>query len=237
MANLRRLAANAALALTLAVSSSTARAQSFVTGHVPVIGSHGVYGGYHSSTAAEGYLRGYAGVIQARGMAATYLSQAAINFEAARRQYLENRLLQARYNQARAQARAQYKQRRHEEFVRRRGSRLERIANQKSKNSLGWPQAVAGNRYKPLRDDIEALIRLRDRLGTTGSGATASALKQATKELARQIIDDEQNNKISAQESQAVRRFVRRLYAQDSPSTLAETNSDLVTKLASTGRR
>ena len=235
MANLRRLAAHSALALTLAVSSSTAGAQSFVTGHVPVVGSHGVYGGYHSSTAAEGYLRGYAGVIQARGMAATYLSQAAINFEAARRQYLENRLLQARYNQARAQARAQYKQRRHEEFVRRRGSRLERIAKQKSKNSLGWPQAVAGNRYKPLRNEIEALIRLRDRLGTTGSGATA--LKQATKELARQIIDDEQNNKIGAQESQAVRRFVRGLYAQYSPSTLAETNSDSVTKLASTGRR
>ena len=50
------------------------------------------YGGWHASTAAEGYQRGMADLVRSQGMANLYDSMAAQNLEAARSQQLDNRL-------------------------------------------------------------------------------------------------------------------------------------------------
>lgn len=50
------------------------------------------YGGYHSSTAAEGYQRGMADLVRSQGMSNLFNSMAAQNLEAARSQELDNRL-------------------------------------------------------------------------------------------------------------------------------------------------
>src|SRR5262245_55227841 len=48
--------------------------------------------GYHSSTLEEGVQRGYADVVRSYGMANLLNSQAAGNFEQARKAYIENQL-------------------------------------------------------------------------------------------------------------------------------------------------
>ncbi|QGJ71164.1 Hypothetical protein PBC10988_28670 [Planctomycetales bacterium 10988] len=54
-------------------------------------GYYGGYGGYRASTAGEGYARGMASLIQSAGEANLLNSQAAINREAARSDYIDNR--------------------------------------------------------------------------------------------------------------------------------------------------
>ena len=49
-------------------------------------------GGYHASTAAEGFQRGMADVIRSTGAANMMNSEAMINVETARQQYISNRL-------------------------------------------------------------------------------------------------------------------------------------------------
>ncbi len=50
------------------------------------------YGGYHSSTVAEGYQRGFADVVRSAGIANLYNSQASLNYEDARSKDYDNRL-------------------------------------------------------------------------------------------------------------------------------------------------
>ncbi|MBX3412134.1 MAG: hypothetical protein KF708_05395 [Pirellulales bacterium] len=50
------------------------------------------YGGWHASTAAEGYQRGMADLVRSQGMANLFDSMAVQNLEAARSQELDNRL-------------------------------------------------------------------------------------------------------------------------------------------------
>ena len=57
---IKHIVLGAAVTLALLVSSSPTWAQSYyATGYTPYVHSgYGFYGGYHGSTAAEGYLRG-----------------------------------------------------------------------------------------------------------------------------------------------------------------------------------
>jgi hypothetical protein len=67
-------------------------------------GGYGGYGySYHASTAAEGYQRGFADVVRSAGIANLYNSEAAINYEQARKLDYDNRLkmTETYYNQRR----------------------------------------------------------------------------------------------------------------------------------------
>lgn len=77
---IRRASAFVAVALVLLAGRQEARAQ--VTWDP----------GYHSSTAAEGYQRGFADVVRAEGIANLWNSQAALNYEDARSKDYDNRL-------------------------------------------------------------------------------------------------------------------------------------------------
>src|SRR5262245_26341410 len=60
---------------------------------LPAVASAQYWGGdYHSSTLEEGMQRGHADVVRSYGMANLLNSQAAQNYEQARKDYLDNRL-------------------------------------------------------------------------------------------------------------------------------------------------
>lgn len=86
LASLTIVLASAAMALGQTIPGG-------VVGGVPIgVGVGGGYGWGHASTAAEGAARGYADVVRSQGMANLANSAAAINYEDARKSYLDNRL-------------------------------------------------------------------------------------------------------------------------------------------------
>src|SRR5687767_12610737 len=83
-----------ALALVAAIAPAAWGQSTYVTGGGPFVapGVGGFYGGgYHTSTAAEGFLRGHAAVIEARGIASLYYARALGEREVARSQHIDNR--------------------------------------------------------------------------------------------------------------------------------------------------
>ena len=209
--------------ITLAALVPTASAQSsYVTGYAPVggYGNGGYYGGgYHSSTAAEGYFRGLAALVEARGVASLYYAQALGQRELARAQYMENRRV---YQQNFADERAAFAERieRQREETIRRVERRKRLAAEKAAEreaaneiAIDWPAALTDPSYKPIREEIEALAKVRMELGLHAGESSELAIRHAIRELARQIVADEEADRLSEAQSQVVRPFVRGLAA------------------------
>ena len=74
------------LALMVALAAASAPSSGLARDYF-----YGYRGGYHASTAAEGYQRGMADIIRSRGQANLMNAQAAGYLEDARAKYLENR--------------------------------------------------------------------------------------------------------------------------------------------------
>ena len=117
---IKHIVLGTAVTLALLASSSPTWAQSYY-------GVYRGYRGYHASTGTEGYLRGRAALIQAQAQARFLYSQALRQREAARQQYLANRLAILRYYAQKQQFRAQRIARQRAELARRREVR-ERLA-------------------------------------------------------------------------------------------------------------
>ena len=183
---------------------------------------YGFYGGFHSSTLAEGYLRGRAEVIQARGVASLYYAQALREREEARSRYLDNRMASFRYHAERRELRAEEAASRREEQARRREvrQRLEAERNAANQAKILWPAELMAEQYASLRAEIEALLKLRSEMGENAGQATRLAIRHAIRQLARQVIEDERSARFSDEQSKVVRQFVRELAAKSTPSTL-----------------
>jgi hypothetical protein len=139
---------------------------------------YGGYGGGYSSTVEEGAQRGFADVVRSAGMANLMNSEAAKNYEDARKKYLENRMQATqtyfdmrRYNQ---QARAAE-----------RGTPLSteqyvRLARQQAPDRLSvsqldplsglisWPPSLRRDAYATDRAALEAMFKQRA-AGTAGN--------------------------------------------------------------------
>ena len=210
-----------AVTLALLVSSSPTWAQSYyVTGYTPYVRSgYGFYGGgYHASTAAEGYLRGRAALVRAQGQASLIHSQALRQREAARQQYLANRVAKLRYYAEKQKLRAERKQRQREELVRRREIREQLAAKRRAESSIDWPVALKAKRYDSLRTEIESLVLLRTKLGSKTNDATSIAIRHGIRELAKQVVQDEKARQLDDKQSQVVRTFVRNLASEHNPA-------------------
>jgi hypothetical protein len=171
------------------------------------------YGGYHSSTVVEGYLRGRAELIQARGIASLYYAQALREQEEARSLYLENRMANFRYHAERRELRADEVALRREQVARRRESRQRSQAERDAANGarIDWPAELMAKQYESIRTEIEALVKLRGELGENAGEATTLAIRHAVRELAKQVVDDERSDRWSEERSKVVRQFVREL--------------------------
>ena len=160
------------VALVVLISAGVAAAQ-YVPGGVPAGGGYGGgYGGYgygHASTAEEGVQRGYADILRSQGMANLLNSQAAQGFEAARKDYMANRMLATQ---------TYFEMRRYNTEARRaeRPSPLSmegyvRLAHQQAPAQLStsqldpltgminWPVPLQKNEYAELRKKVEGLYR------------------------------------------------------------------------------
>jgi hypothetical protein len=179
---------------------------------------YGFYGGYHPSTVVEGYLRGRAELIEARGIASLYYAQALREQEEARSRYLENRIANFRYHAERRELRAEEVAQRREALARRREARQQREAEHNAANQarIDWPAELSAERYEPIRTEIEALFKLRTELGNHAGEATRLAIRHAIRELAKQVVEDERSARLTEEQSKAVRQFVREL--ADEPS-------------------
>lgn len=174
-------------------------------------GPYGRYGGYHSSTAEEGIQRGYADVVRSYGMANLLNSQAATQYEMARRAYIENRLKATQ---------TYFEMRRYNEEARRamRSPPLTmeqyvRLAREQAPDPLtatqldpltgtiSWPAPLRAAEYEPLRQRLERLFQDR------ASGyVTYGEIQEAANQFLEQLQLDIE--KFSPNDYVAVRKFI-----------------------------
>lgn len=126
---------------------------------------------YHASTAEEGVQRGYADIVRSQGMANLLNSQAAKEWEGARKEYIDNRLraTQTYFEMRRVNAEYQNANRPSplsmESYV--------RLARQQAPDPLstsqldalsgaiGWPAALRKPEYDALRQQLDKLFQQR----------------------------------------------------------------------------
>ncbi len=167
----------------LAVFAGTAVAQTSNTvtlGHVHAYArpgfAHSGHFGYHTSTTAEGYLRGRAAVIESMGHYNYNTSLALINREEARRLYMLNREQAVETRFAMRVANIQFRKSLRtpidqEKAVRFNQSRVPKrlTADQlnSASGSINWPTALAGADFAKQRELLESLFLARS-AGTNG---------------------------------------------------------------------
>src|SRR5262245_33374111 len=163
--------------------------------------------GYHSSTLEEGVQHGYADVVRSYGMANLLNSQAANQFEQARKQYIENQL---------GATQTYFEMRRYNTEARRaeRGTPLSteqyvRLAREQAPNSLtatqldpltgaiGWPTTLRIPEYEALRRRIERLFQERA-TGYIVQGEIQKAIGDFDAQLKADIMRFQPNDYIGA---------------------------------------
>jgi uncharacterized protein (DUF1778 family) len=82
---------------------------------------------------------------------------------------------------------------------------------------IDWPAELTAEKYKPIRVEIESLMKLRAELGANAGEATTLAIRHAIKQLAKQVIEDERSARLTEEQSKAVRQFVRELAGEPTP--------------------
>ncbi len=148
-------------------------------------GGYGV--SYHASTYEEGVQRGFADVVRSAGDYNLRNSQAAINYEQARSDNLDNRL---KYTQTYFEMRQLNKQYRAAEAGPKPTSeQLFQIAKDRAPSrmstseldpltgDIAWPVLLRDAPYDPYRTQLEALFQQRANRGSTGS-ANYQQIKQ-----------------------------------------------------------
>lgn len=223
-----------------------AKAQSYYAGgFVPSIGYGygGYYGGYQASTAAEGYLRGQAALLQARGIASIYYAQALNELEVARSLNLENRRAYLQFRADHQEVLEARREQKREESIRRLEQRQQRLAaerraaaEQAEKITIDWPAAITGKSYEPIRREIEGLANLRLELGENAGESSELAIRHAVRELAKQIMADEDADHMSDEQSQVVRPFVRGLAANIFDATPQQPTTLTIAAVSTTQR-
>ena len=174
------------------VVASLAIAQQYVPGgntaYIPGYGFGGGTAYGHASTVEEGVQRGFADVVRSAGAANLMNSAAAQNWEAARKQYIENRLqaTETFFDMRRVNAESRAAERPRplstEQYV--------RLARQQApvrlsvsqfdplSGTISWPGILQDNQYKAEREAIEKLFQERAK-GTTSNSAKIDAAIQA----------------------------------------------------------
>lgn len=142
------------------------------TGHVVVDDGYGPYR-YHSSTAGEGSARGMADVIRSYGENNLANARAQREWEAARREFIENRVLATQafyerremYNQYRAAKQYEEREKANAWLAK---IRLEDLSPQEFDVETGrilWPSLLADERFHNFRTQVTALFAKRSQYG------------------------------------------------------------------------
>ena len=149
-------------------------------GHIP---HFGWYGGYHASTVAEGYARGLADVIRARGESNLNHALAQREWEAARKEALESRVLKVETFYARREV---YRQNHAAEIAARRAKTEARLAKLRLREltpeelnpetgEITWPTLLADEAFADYAAWFDALFAERAKYGELSAGALGEA--------------------------------------------------------------
>jgi hypothetical protein len=152
----------------------------------PYGGGYG-YGGYHASTAGEGYARGMADIIRSQGMKNLLDAQASTEFETARTKYLNNRTLAAQkfwerreiYQQKQAEQNYQLAERRQRRLER---NRLEPLAPAEFDETTGdirWPSILTNPEFDQYRMALEDIFHKWAKYGSISSDDYLTATEVA----------------------------------------------------------
>lgn len=163
-----------------------------------VYGSYGYAwgrgGGYHASTAAEGYGRGLADVVRAQGEYNLSTSEAMINVEEARKAYIENRtrateayFQQRRINEVNRESKRYEQRQQTSEWVRKQKEKPPRRLMPEELDpftgEIHWPTAFSDADYRSLKVELERLFHLRAEQSPPLNAADASAARKAITSL------------------------------------------------------
>jgi hypothetical protein len=189
----------------------------------PILGfGYGGYGdgyGYHSSTAAEGFLRGRAEVIRAAGEFNYTTSLALINIEEARSRYIDNRAKWTETYFAMRKTNQGYREA--ERGYRPTQEVLNRISQEASPDRLTpsqldpslrtifWPALLSGGDFDSLRTQLDQLFSVQ-RPNNSGLG-TENFREIAALTAEMQTLLDSKLNQLHPDEYLAARRFISSL--------------------------
>jgi hypothetical protein len=139
----------------------------------PYYGYPGVYGSHHASTAGEGYARGMADVIRSYGENNLANARAQREWEAARKEYINNRTLATKAFWERRQLYQQYRAAEQYEDREKAAAylatiRLQDLSPQEFDSETGqiiWPKLLADPRFKKGRTMLDELFARRAEYG------------------------------------------------------------------------
>jgi hypothetical protein len=184
------------------------------------------WGGYHASTAAEGYQRGFADVVRSAGEADLNHSAAAQNWEQARSMRMDNHLQYANtyfeMRQINRQARAA------EAGPRLSSEQLFRIAQEQAPTRLTssdldpltgditWPIVLQDTPFAEYRQSLSALFADRAREGGTVTISELTEIRRTADAALATLRDNIRN--YPANDYLRARRFLENLSFSGSPS-------------------
>ena len=179
---------------------------------------YGWGGGYHASTAAEGYARGMGDVIRSAGQARMDTSQAAINYSQAKQQEIKNRKqwTQTYFDMRRInrEARAAEKgpKRTKEDWIRLAQAGMPERLSPSELDSVGgrltWPILLRKDEFSKDRAVIDGAFENRASTGTM-SYKNYEAVRQATDSISAQMKKEIRN--VSSLDYTTAQRFLRNL--------------------------
>ena len=179
---------------------------------------YGWGGGYHASTAAEGYARGMGDVIRSVGIARMDSSQAAINYSQAKQQEIENRKqwTQTYFDMRRinreARAAERGPKRTKEDWIRLAQAGMPERLSPSELDSVGgrltWPILLRKDEYAKDRAVIDRAFENRATTGTI-SPQDYEAVQQATDSISKQMKKEIRD--VSSLDYTTAKRFLRNL--------------------------
>jgi hypothetical protein len=184
-------------------------------GYVPGYGWGGGGGYGHASTEAEGAQRGFADVVRSVGAANLMNSEAAKNYEDARKKYIENRLqaTETFFEMRRVNTESRAAQRPRplstEQYVRlarqQAPTRLSVSQFDPLSGTISWPGMLRDAQFKAERETIEKLFKERATGVDTNAAEISTAIQALSDKLRTQAQTANANDFIQA------RRFVESL--------------------------
>lgn len=179
---------------------------------------YGWGGGYHASTAAEGYARGMGNVIRSAGQARVDTSQAAINYSRAKQQEIENRKqwTQTYFDMRRINREAREAERgpkrTREDWIRLAQAGMPERLSPSELDSVGgrltWPILLRKDEFAKDRAAIDRAFENRATTGTI-SPKDYEAIRQATDSISARMKKDIRS--VSSMDYTTAKRFLRNL--------------------------
>jgi hypothetical protein len=170
-------------------------------------------GGYHASTAAEGYGRGMADVIRAQGEANAKNAEAASTLEDARTKNIDNRLKATEAFYERRRIRNEYKsaERAQRRYTVSRRSELAPLQPQEvdpTTGSIDWPELLTAPEYTEYRGIFDQIFAQRAASGIVSNDDYVLAVN--TSKAWRQLLTEKRDDYVFNNLRAAI-RFIRRL--------------------------